>query len=159
MTKARRVPIKWLAPETIQRLVYNSKTDVWSYGVMVWEIFSNAKEPYPGMTNTEVKEKVINGYKMIFASEAPQWIVKIVHNNCWQLNPEMRATMGQIARQIEQNAGLTAPMLITTPVIRASGESLQPSSSKRKGNDVMEVKKLKSMKKKVRKSKKKKLNK
>lgn len=58
MTRTRRVPIKWLAPETIQRLVYTSKTDVWSYGVMVWEIFANAMEPYTGMTNAEVKEKV-----------------------------------------------------------------------------------------------------
>ncbi|KAM3728170.1 Fer-related kinase [Dirofilaria immitis] len=58
MTRARRVPIKWLAPETIQRLIYTSKTDVWSYGVMVWEIFANAEEPYPRMTNAEVKEKM-----------------------------------------------------------------------------------------------------
>ncbi|KAK6113236.1 Protein tyrosine kinase family protein [Brugia pahangi] len=130
MTKARRVPIKWLAPETIQRLVYTSKTDVWSYGVMVWEIFANAAEPYPGMTNAQVKEKVINGYKMPFPLEAPPWIVEVVHNYCWQLNPDMRANMGQVARRIEQNAGITAPVLITTTPATYSpklGDSLRPS--------------------------------
>ncbi|KAL3990832.1 Protein tyrosine kinase family protein [Acanthocheilonema viteae] len=159
MTRARRVPIKWLAPETIQRLVYNSKTDVWSYGVMVWEIFANASEPYPGMTNAEVKEKVINGYKMAFSSEAPSWIVEIVHNGCWQLNPEMRANMGQIARRIEHNAGLTAPVLINTHAVSAfrSGEPLQPSTLRRKGNGAIEMKKLKGMKKKVKKTKKRKV--
>ncbi|EFO27420.1 TK/FER protein kinase [Loa loa] len=127
MTKARRVPIKWLAPETIQRLVYTSKTDVWSYGVMVWEIFANAAEPYPGMTNAEVKEKVTNGYKMLFAPEAPPWIVEIVHNGCWQLNPDRRANMGQIARWIEQNAGITAPVVITPPLlVTKSGVSGMP---------------------------------
>ncbi|EJW75882.1 hypothetical protein WUBG_13208 [Wuchereria bancrofti] len=129
MTKARRVPIKWLAPETIQRLIYTSKTDVWSYGVMVWEIFANAAEPYPGMTNAQVKEKVTSGYKMPFPPEAPPWIVEVVHNCCWQLNPDLRANMGQVARRIEQNAGITAPVLITTPVTYAPklGDSLRPS--------------------------------
>ncbi|CAG9529767.1 unnamed protein product [Cercopithifilaria johnstoni] len=55
---------------------------------------------------------------MSFASEAPQWIVEIVHNSCWQLNPEMRSNMGQIARRIEQNAGLTPPVIITTPAFK-----------------------------------------
>uniref|UniRef100_A0A915PMP7 Tyrosine-protein kinase n=1 Tax=Setaria digitata TaxID=48799 RepID=A0A915PMP7_9BILA len=128
MTKARRVPIKWLAPETIQRLIYNSKTDVWSYGVMVWEIFANAEEPYPGMTNAQVKEKVTNGYKMSFPRGTPTWIVEVVHKDCWQLDPNRRANMGQIARRIEQNAGLTAPVIIIRPNLTASKSvgSMQP---------------------------------
>ncbi|VDO56337.1 unnamed protein product [Brugia timori] len=105
--------------------------------------------------------QVINGYKMPFPPEAPPWIVEVVHNYCWQLNPDMRANMGQVARRIEQNAGITAPVLITTPVTYSPklGDSLQPSVLKWKGNEGLEIRKSKIMKKKIKKSKKRKINK
>lgn len=56
MTKA---PIRWLAPETLKDIIYTPKTDVFSYGVLCWEIFTDAKtEPYAGMTAAEFVPKV-----------------------------------------------------------------------------------------------------
>ena len=57
MDKNKKVPIKWLAPETMRQQIFSTKTDVWSFGIMIWEIFSNGKDPYPGMTNMEVMKK------------------------------------------------------------------------------------------------------
>uniref|UniRef100_A0A915BNE0 Tyrosine-protein kinase n=1 Tax=Parascaris univalens TaxID=6257 RepID=A0A915BNE0_PARUN len=109
MTKVRRVPIRWLAPETIQYLVYTSRTDVWSYGIMTWEIYANAKEPYGGMTNAEVKEKVIGGYKMTMPNDTPKEVADVIRDMCWANKPEKRASMYEVARKLEQIAGLQPP--------------------------------------------------
>ncbi|VDM97315.1 unnamed protein product [Thelazia callipaeda] len=152
MTKASRVPIKWLAPETIQRLVYTSKTDVWSYGVMIWEIFANAEEPYKGMSNAQVKEKVAHGYKMEFASEAPAWIVQLVHDGCWQLDPIKRSTMGHVAREIEKHAGLKPPVVNAIPGTTDPKSTQHSTDAKRRS---ISLKKSMSTRKKGRKSRKK----
>uniref|UniRef100_A0A0K0DER5 Tyrosine-protein kinase n=1 Tax=Angiostrongylus cantonensis TaxID=6313 RepID=A0A0K0DER5_ANGCA len=55
---SRKLPIRWLAPETISAFTFSLKTDVFSYGVMVYEIFTSGKEPWDGFTNTEVKKLV-----------------------------------------------------------------------------------------------------
>jgi len=52
------MPIKWLAPENITKQTYSHASDAWMFGVLMWEIFANCKEPYPGMLNAEVMKKV-----------------------------------------------------------------------------------------------------
>ena len=58
---AVKLPIKWLAPETITAFIFTVKTDVWSFGVMTFEIFTDGNEPWEGVTNTEVKKAVTAG--------------------------------------------------------------------------------------------------
>ncbi|VDO27673.1 unnamed protein product [Heligmosomoides polygyrus] len=58
MDPHKRVPIRWLAPETLKMAIYTQKTDVFSYGIMCWEIYNNGIEPYPGMTVAEVNQNV-----------------------------------------------------------------------------------------------------
>ncbi|VDO90253.1 unnamed protein product [Haemonchus placei] len=64
MDPHKRVPIRWLAPETLKMAIYTQKTDVFSYGIMCWEIYNNGIEPYPGMTVAEVNQNVKEGYRM-----------------------------------------------------------------------------------------------
>uniref|UniRef100_A0A0K0D7U6 Protein kinase domain-containing protein n=1 Tax=Angiostrongylus cantonensis TaxID=6313 RepID=A0A0K0D7U6_ANGCA len=58
MDPHKRVPIRWLAPETLKMAIYTQKTDVFSYGIMCWEIYNNGIEPYPGMSVAEVHQNV-----------------------------------------------------------------------------------------------------
>ncbi|TKR95197.1 hypothetical protein L596_009396 [Steinernema carpocapsae] len=109
MKVVRRVPIKWLAPETIQTLCYSQKTDVWSFGILVFEIFSNGDDPYSGMTNSEVKEKVLTGYRMELPPDTPPEIARLVASECWSVKPELRPTMRQIVKTLEIATGKAAP--------------------------------------------------
>lgn len=54
MVRIFRLQYRWLAPETIKSAIYTTKSDVFSYGILLWEIFTNGAEPYCGMTVAEV---------------------------------------------------------------------------------------------------------
>uniref|UniRef100_A0A1I7Z9F4 Tyrosine-protein kinase n=2 Tax=Steinernema glaseri TaxID=37863 RepID=A0A1I7Z9F4_9BILA len=59
LDKLKSMPIKWLAPETLRKGEFSTKTDVWSFGVLIWEIYSRCQsDPFPGETNVEAKTKV-----------------------------------------------------------------------------------------------------
>lgn len=58
MKTCKKVPIKWTAPETIATFIYSLKTDVFSFSILVCEVFMDGEEPYKGLPNSEVKKLV-----------------------------------------------------------------------------------------------------
>ena len=58
-TTAKTIPIRWTAPEALEHLEYHTASDVWSYGILMWEIFSGGKLPYAGLSNAQVRHEVI----------------------------------------------------------------------------------------------------
>ncbi|KAI6185931.1 Tyrosine-protein kinase [Aphelenchoides besseyi] len=121
MDPHRRVPIRWLAQETLTQAIYTQKTDVFSYGIMCWEIFSNGIEPYPGMTVAEVSMKVREGYRMPLPSCTPLEMHNIVQR-CWSVDPNERMSMAEIAHQLEIITGLPRPRS-GTPISMAGTEN------------------------------------
>uniref|UniRef100_A0A8R1EES4 Protein kinase domain-containing protein n=2 Tax=Caenorhabditis japonica TaxID=281687 RepID=A0A8R1EES4_CAEJA len=62
-----KVPVKWLAPEVLQDKLYSLKSDVWAFGVLMWEIYADGADPYPGMSNLQTRAKIFcNDYRMPF---------------------------------------------------------------------------------------------
>ncbi|XP_021564888.1 megakaryocyte-associated tyrosine-protein kinase, partial [Carlito syrichta] len=59
-----RLPVKWTAPRSRTPQKFTSKSDVWSFGVLLWEVFSYGRAPYPKMSLKEVSEAVEKGYRM-----------------------------------------------------------------------------------------------
>lgn len=57
----KQIPIKWTAPEALNFGKYTSLCDVWSYGILTWEIFSKGGTPYSGMSNTRARERIDAG--------------------------------------------------------------------------------------------------
>lgn len=57
----KQIPIKWTAPEALNFGKYTSLCDVWSYGILCWEIFSRGGTPYSGLSNTKAREKIDEG--------------------------------------------------------------------------------------------------
>jgi len=63
-----QLPIKWTAPEALRSQSFSSKSDMWSFGVLLWEIYSYGRVPYPRIPLADVVKHVEKGYRM----EAPE---------------------------------------------------------------------------------------
>jgi serine/threonine protein kinase len=109
MDPASRVPIRWLAPETLRTAFYSQKSDVFSYGIMCWEIFANGTEPYPGMQVMEVNVKVKEGYRMPFPDGTPNEVSMTVLKKCWSDSPNDRYSMEEMSKFWERTYGYKRP--------------------------------------------------
>lgn len=95
----RQIPIKWTAPEALNYGRYTTMCDVWSYGILMWEVFSYGKNPYPGMRNQEARERVDQGYRM----GAPASCLPAVYElmlRCWMSNAEQRPPFTQLIKDL-----------------------------------------------------------
>lgn len=97
----KQIPIKWTAPEALNYGRYSSESDVWSYGVLLWETFSLGVCPYPGMTNQQAREQVEKGYRMSRPQRCPEEIYSVMQR-CWSYSPEERPKFSQIHRELGQ---------------------------------------------------------
>ncbi|XP_053605759.1 tyrosine-protein kinase Fer isoform X4 [Plodia interpunctella] len=96
----KQIPIKWTAPEALNFGKYTSLCDVWSYGVLMWEIFSKGDTPYAGMSNSRAREKIDTGYRMP-APEGCSEDVYALMLRCWEYEPEKRPHFHQIYTLID----------------------------------------------------------
>lgn len=95
----KQIPIKWTAPEALNYGRYSSESDVWSYGILLWETFSLGVCPYPGMTNQQAREQVEKGYRMACPQRCPDDVYKVMQR-CWQYNPEDRPKFSELQRDL-----------------------------------------------------------
>uniref|UniRef100_A0A0N5BS11 Tyrosine-protein kinase n=1 Tax=Strongyloides papillosus TaxID=174720 RepID=A0A0N5BS11_STREA len=102
-----RVPVKWCSPETIVSKVYYTESDVYAYGIMVWEIFNNGTEPYSSFSNYEFIIKVIKeDYRMSFPDEMPKNFKECILKRCWEKNPKERASMSEVVECLQRETGI-----------------------------------------------------
>uniref|UniRef100_A0A8C3MQP1 Tyrosine-protein kinase receptor n=1 Tax=Geospiza parvula TaxID=87175 RepID=A0A8C3MQP1_GEOPR len=94
------LPVKWMPPEAFMEGIFTSKTDTWSFGVLLWEIFSLGYMPYPSKSNQEVLEFVTNGGRMDPPKNCPGPVYRIM-TQCWQHQPEDRPNFAIILERIE----------------------------------------------------------
>ncbi|KJH43207.1 SH2 domain protein [Dictyocaulus viviparus] len=104
-----RLPIKWLAPETITAYTFSLKTDVFSFGVVVFEIFSDGAEPWEGRTNAEVKIAVVNGEFVKLPMCCPEPLRSFFANKVFTKDPACRANMTDVVAAFERAACPHAP--------------------------------------------------
>ncbi|XP_074549722.1 receptor-type tyrosine-protein kinase FLT3-like [Halichoeres trimaculatus] len=91
-----RLPVKWMAPESTFQGIYTMKSDVWAYGILLWEIFSLGVTPYPGMKVDHTFYSMIErGFKM----ECPYYADQAVYGmmcKCWALDPCNRPSFSKL---------------------------------------------------------------
>ncbi|XP_011542129.1 tyrosine-protein kinase Blk isoform X3 [Homo sapiens] len=87
-----KFPIKWTAPEAIHFGVFTIKADVWSFGVLLMEVVTYGRVPYPGMSNPEVIRNLERGYRMPRPDTCPPELYRGVIAECWRSRPEERPT-------------------------------------------------------------------
>nr|AAA61190.1 tyrosine kinase (FER) [Homo sapiens] len=95
----KQIPIKWTAPEALNYGRYSSESDVWSFGILLWETFSLGVCPYPGMTNQQAREQVERGYRMSAPQHCPEDISKIMMK-CWDYKPENRPKFSELQKEL-----------------------------------------------------------
>ncbi|CAG5132713.1 unnamed protein product, partial [Candidula unifasciata] len=89
--KVSRFPIKWTAPEAALRQKFSVKSDVWSFGILLYELMTRGRIPYPGMDNKTVLDQVERGYRMDKPANTPDGVyTKMLE--CWLERPEQRPT-------------------------------------------------------------------
>ncbi|KAI6072009.1 Tyrosine-protein kinase Blk isoform X1 [Aix galericulata] len=95
-----KFPIKWTAPEAINFGVFTIKSDVWSFGILLTEIITYGRIPYPGMTNPEVIRNLERGYRMPCPDMCPAELYNIILK-CWRNKPEERPTFEYLQSVLE----------------------------------------------------------
>lgn len=90
-----KFPIKWTAPEAINFGSFTIKSDVWSFGILLTEIVTYGRIPYPGMSNPEVIRALEHGYRMPRPEHCPEELYNIM-TRCWKNHPEERPTFEYI---------------------------------------------------------------
>ena len=99
--KSHRVAIRWQAPEVLSDYRYSVKSDVWSFGVFLSELFTYGDRPYPGMKADEVKRFVLNRKKMNQPINCPKKVYKLM-KECFDSNTERRPTFDTLHRQLKK---------------------------------------------------------
>ncbi|XP_049913666.1 tyrosine-protein kinase SRK2 [Epinephelus moara] len=95
-----KFPVKWTAPEAIHDNKFSIKSDVWSFGILLYEIMTFGQMPYPGMTNYQVVQRVPQGYRMSSPANCPKVMYDIMMD-CWKENEQERPTFETLQWKLE----------------------------------------------------------
>lgn len=95
-----KFPVRWTAPEAMKKNMYSTKSDVWSFGILLTEIITYGRKPYYGMSNKEVVTKLDTGFRMECPAGCPESLYKIMLD-CWKTEPEERPTFEALVYRLE----------------------------------------------------------
>ncbi|XP_066503486.1 tyrosine-protein kinase Fes/Fps isoform X2 [Hoplias malabaricus] len=95
----KQIPVKWTAPEALNYGRYTSESDVWSFGVLLWETFSRGITPYTSMNNQQTRDEVERGYRMSAPSGCPDEVYALMCH-CWQYDPRLRPSFQKIRAEL-----------------------------------------------------------
>nr|XP_020472840.1 insulin-like growth factor 1 receptor isoform X2 [Monopterus albus] len=94
------LPVRWMSPESLKDGVFTTNSDVWSFGVVLWEIATLAEQPYQGLSNEQVLRFVMEGGLLEKPQNCPDMLFELMRT-CWQYNPKMRPSFVEIISGIK----------------------------------------------------------
>uniref|UniRef100_A0A667WRC8 Tyrosine-protein kinase n=1 Tax=Myripristis murdjan TaxID=586833 RepID=A0A667WRC8_9TELE len=95
-----KFPIKWTAPESLAYNTFSIKSDVWAFGVLLWEIATYGMSPYPGIDLSQVYDLLEKGYRMEQPEGCPPKVYELMRA-CWQWSPLDRPSFAEIHQAFE----------------------------------------------------------
>ncbi|XP_067908986.1 fibroblast growth factor receptor 2-like isoform X13 [Heterodontus francisci] len=96
-----RLPVKWMAPEALFDRVYTHQSDVWSFGVLMWEIFTLGGSPYPGIPVEELFKLLKEGHRMDKPANCTNDLYMMMRD-CWHAIPSQRPTFKQLVEDLDR---------------------------------------------------------
>ncbi|TGZ62282.1 hypothetical protein CRM22_007528 [Opisthorchis felineus] len=118
-----KFPIKWTAPEGLAYYVFSSKSDVWAFGVVLWELATYGLSPYPGVELHDVYHLLEKGYRMERPHGCPEAVYSIMLR-CWEWDASLRPSFFEVHAELER---MYATMNIEAEVARELEKKRQPS--------------------------------
>ncbi|XP_077343356.1 ephrin type-A receptor 7 isoform X2 [Lithobates pipiens] len=112
-TTGGKIPVRWTAPEAIQYRKFTSASDVWSYGIVMWEVMSYGERPYWDMSNQDVIKAIEEGYRLPAPMDCPACLHQLMLD-CWQKErgerPKFEQIVGILDKMIRNPNSLKTPM-------------------------------------------------
>ncbi|KAI6646789.1 Translin-associated factor X-interacting protein 1-like [Oopsacas minuta] len=126
-SEGSKFPIKWAAPEVINYARFSSKSDIWSYGILLWELFTGGITPYKSFpTHQLMLEQILKGYRLEQPPTCPNHIYEIMLS-CWLQSPESRPSFNTVDKNLRRHIRNT--MNRTLPRNAAGASVCNPTAS------------------------------
>ncbi|XP_025080745.1 ephrin type-B receptor 1-B-like isoform X2 [Pomacea canaliculata] len=100
-TKGGKIPVRWTSPEAIAYRKFTSSSDVWSFGVVMWEIMSYGERPYWNWSNQDVIKAVEKGYRLPPPMDCPEALHQLMLD-CWQKERSHRPKMLHVVKTLDK---------------------------------------------------------
>ncbi|XP_042869303.1 ephrin type-B receptor 1-like isoform X4 [Penaeus japonicus] len=100
-TRGGKIPVRWTAPEAIAFRKFTSASDVWSLGIVMWEVMSYGERPYWNWSNQDVIKSIEKGYRLPAPMECPEAIYQLMLD-CWQKERNHRPNFASIVRTLDR---------------------------------------------------------
>uniref|UniRef100_A0A8C1U764 receptor protein-tyrosine kinase n=1 Tax=Cyprinus carpio TaxID=7962 RepID=A0A8C1U764_CYPCA len=110
-----KIPIRWTAPEAIQYRKFTSSSDVWSYGIVMWEVMSYGERPYWDMSNQDVINAIEQDYRLPPPMDCPNALHQLMLD-CWQKDRNNRPKFNQIVNTLDKMIRNPGSLKSTTPL-------------------------------------------
>uniref|UniRef100_A0A673K4Q7 receptor protein-tyrosine kinase n=1 Tax=Sinocyclocheilus rhinocerous TaxID=307959 RepID=A0A673K4Q7_9TELE len=114
-TSGGKIPIRWTAPEAIQYRKFTSSSDVWSYGIVMWEVMSYGERPYWDMSNQDVINAIEQDYRLPPPMDCPNALHQLMLD-CWQKDRNNRPKFNQIVNTLDKMIRNPGSLKATTPL-------------------------------------------
>jgi len=102
--KSMPVPLRWLAPETLRSNRFSVYSDIWAFGVLLWEIFSFGARPHGDLSNSEVAKSILEGRLLGSPEQCPGMVHELMCQ-CWSRQPSSRPWFHTIVKELDKLQG------------------------------------------------------
>ncbi|KAM9155035.1 tyrosine-protein kinase Mer isoform 2-T2 [Pangshura tecta] len=96
-----KMPVKWIAIESLADRVYTTKSDVWAFGVTMWEIATRGMTPYPGVQNHEIYDYLLHGHRLKQPEDCLDELYEVMYS-CWRADPHERPAFPELKFHLEK---------------------------------------------------------